>query len=168
MFHRQNGLKVPGVLGQALGTMRNLKLMRNRTVDSSVLYTMKKLYLLLAVFAASTFSAFAGNYADVSVDELKAAIEKQEVTVIDVNGTKSYKEGHVPTAINFQEHASDLASKLPADKDTLIVAYCGGPKCGAYKKAAMAAKELGYTNVKHMSAGISGWKKSGQPVEKES
>ena len=29
--------------------------------------------------------------------------------------------------------------------DALVVAYCGGPSCSAYKKAANAAKELGYT-----------------------
>ena len=46
---------------------------------------------------------------------------------------------------------------LPADKNALIVAYCGGPKCGAWKKAAKAAAALGYTNIKHFSGGISGW-----------
>jgi rhodanese-related sulfurtransferase len=43
------------------------------------------------------------------------------------------------------------------NKTTLIVAYCGGPECGAYKAAADAAAALGYTNIKHYSEGISGW-----------
>jgi rhodanese-related sulfurtransferase len=38
----------------------------------------------------------------------------------------------------------------------------------AYKKAAVAAKELGYKNVKHLSAGISGWKDAGKPLGKSS
>jgi rhodanese-related sulfurtransferase len=54
---------------------------------------------------------------------------------------------------------------LPADKAALVVAYCGSPKCGAYKKAANAAVQLGYTNVKHFSGGISGWKSAGEPTE---
>ena len=37
--------------------------------------------------------------------------------------------------------------------------------CGAYAAAAKKAKELGYTNVKHLSAGISGWKKAGEKTE---
>ena len=31
--------------------------------------------------------------------------------------------------------------------------------------AANAAKQLGYTNVKHLSAGISGWKEAKAPLE---
>ncbi|BDS05548.1 hypothetical protein NT6N_05880 [Oceaniferula spumae] len=33
-------------------------------------------------------------------------------------------------------------------------------------KAAVAAKKLGYTNIKHMKAGISGWKAAKADVEK--
>jgi len=47
----------------------------------------------------------------------------------------------------------------------LIVAYCGNPKCMAYQGAAKAAKKLGYTNIKHLSAGIAGWKSAGEPTE---
>lgn len=125
---------------------------------------MKKLLaLLMSLFAAS---AFAGEYPDISIADLKKAIEEKKVTVIDVNGSDSYKTGHVPTAIDFEAEGDKLASKLPKDKDALIVAYCGGPSCGAYKAAAKKAKELGYTNVKHLSAGISGWKKAGEKLEK--
>lgn len=55
---------------------------------------------------------------------------------------------------------------LPKDKDALIVAYCGGPRCGAYASAAKAAEKLGYTNVKHLTAGISGWQEAGEKMEK--
>jgi rhodanese-related sulfurtransferase len=41
----------------------------------------------------------------------------------------------------------------------MIVAYCGGPACTAWKKAAQDACKLGYTNIKHFKEGISGWKK---------
>ena len=36
----------------------------------------------------------------------------------------------------------------------------------AYAAAAKVAKQLGYTNVRHLSAGISGWKDAGAPLEK--
>ena len=105
-------------------------------------------------------------YPDVSIKELKASIEKKEVTVIDANGTDSWKDGHIPGAINFEANADKLEKVLPKDKDALIVAYCGGPQCMAYQAAAKKAKALGYTNVKHLSAGISGWKGAGEKVEK--
>jgi rhodanese-related sulfurtransferase len=123
---------------------------------------MKKL-LLLAVTALFAISLNAGEYPDISIKELKSLIAAKKVTVIDVMGAKSYKLGHVPTAISFNRN---LAKALPKDKDALIVAYCGGPSCKAYKRAAGLAEKLGYTNVKHMSAGISGWKKAGGKLEK--
>ncbi|MFC5049786.1 rhodanese-like domain-containing protein [Rubritalea spongiae] len=105
------------------------------------------------------------KFEDVTVDELKAAVDAGTVTVIDANGAKSYESGHVPGALEYGAIKDDLAASLPKDKDALIVAYCGSPKCGAWKKAAVAAKKLGYTNVKHMSAGIKGWKDAGQETE---
>jgi rhodanese-related sulfurtransferase len=123
-----------------------------------------KLFAILAL-CLSAFIARAGEFPDISVTDLKAAIDSKKVVVIDVNGPGSYKKGHIPGALSFSEVKKELASKLPAEKDTLIVAYCGGPKCNAYSAAAKAAKELGYTNVKHLSAGISGWKQAGQPTE---
>jgi rhodanese-related sulfurtransferase len=61
-----------------------------------------------------------------------------------------------------------LASVLPKDKHALIVAYCGNPRCPAYRAAATAAKKLGYKNIKHLTAGIQGWKEAGEKTEKGS
>jgi rhodanese-related sulfurtransferase len=126
---------------------------------------MKKLLTILAT-AVLAATAYAGEYPDISITELKSAIESKKVTVIDVNGTDSYKKGHVPGAVDFASKKTEFAKALPGDKNALVVAYCGGPTCGAYAAAAKAAKELGYTNVKHMSAGISGWMQAGEKTEK--
>ena len=127
---------------------------------------MKKLLALLATAVVAT-SAFAGEFPDISVSEVKSLAESKKAVIIDVNGSASYKsKGHVPGAIDFASVKADLAKALPADKNTPIVAYCGGPSCKAYQSAAKAAEALGYKNVKHMSAGISGWLAAGAPVEK--
>lgn len=126
---------------------------------------MNKLKKTLAIVGLMLTGSFlmAGEFPDVSVDQLHQAIESDSVVVLDANGTSSFAKGHIPGAIDFSS-VKDLSAKLPKNKDVMIVAYCGGPKCMAYKKAAEAAKELGYTNVKHLSAGISGWKSAGKPV----
>jgi rhodanese-related sulfurtransferase len=103
---------------------------------------------------------------DISIADLKKAIADGKVTVIDANGTDLFKEGHIPTAVDFEANEKKLEKVLPKAKDALIVAYCGGPQCPAYKAAAKAATALGYTNVKHLSAGITGWKKAGEKIEK--
>ncbi len=127
---------------------------------------MKKFFATLLAVALAPIALLAGEYPDISIAELKKAIADKKVTVIDVNGGESYKNGHIPTAVNFSAVQGDLAAALPKQKDALIVAYCGGPSCNAYTRAANAAAKLGYTNVKHLSAGISGWLQAKEPTEK--
>ena len=127
---------------------------------------MKKLLSLIAV-AVLAINVQAGEYPDISIGDLEKAIKAGKVVVIDVNGAKSFtKRGHIPGAVSFTG-AKDLAKQLgKAKKDTLVVAYCGGPSCSAYKRGASVAAELGFKNVKHLSAGISGWVKAGKKLEK--
>jgi rhodanese-related sulfurtransferase len=108
----------------------------------------------------------ATGYGDITIKDLKAAIEAKNVYIIDVNGSDSFAEGHIPGAVDFEKVQAKLADALPKDKNALVVAYCGGPACGAYKAAAKAAVAMGYTNVKHLPDGISGWKKAGEKTEK--
>ena len=111
-------------------------------------------------------SVFAGEYKEISVKEARDLVDKKKAVFIDVNGTESYKKGRIPGALNYEAVKSSLESSLPSDKNATIVAYCGGPKCSAYQKAAKAASDLGYKNIRHLVAGISGWKEAGQPLEK--
>ncbi|TAN36957.1 MAG: rhodanese-like domain-containing protein [Verrucomicrobia bacterium] len=123
---------------------------------------------LVAFVVAALFAgvAVAAGYADISIAELKAAIANKSVTLLDANGTDSWQAGHIPGAIDFAAQQGKLADLLPKDKGALIVAYCGGPRCHAYQAAAAAAAQLGYTNIKHLSAGIHGWKNGGEATEK--
>ena len=127
---------------------------------------MKKFLVTLFALSAAPIVMFAGEFPDISIAELKKAIAEKKAVVIDVNGSESYKSGHIPTALNYAAVQGDLASALPKEKDALVVAYCGGPSCNAYTRAANAATKLGYTNVKHLSAGISGWLQAHEPTEK--
>lgn len=127
---------------------------------------MKKLIMtLVAAALAMTGFVRAGEYPDISVADLKKAIADKKVALIDANGTDSWKEGHIPGALDLEAQEAKLGELLPKDKATLVVAYCGGPACSAYVSAAKAAEKLGYKNVKHLSAGISGWKAAGEKTE---
>jgi len=109
---------------------------------------MKKLLALIAI-AVLAVNVQAGEYPDISIGDLEKAIKAGKVVVIDVNGAK------------------DLAKQLEkSDKDVLVVAYCGGPTCSAYKRGASVAADLGFKNVKHLSAGLGGWIKAGKKLEK--
>lgn len=128
---------------------------------------MKKLLALLVslLFVTAAFAS-ASKFADITQPELTAAITAKSAVILDVNGSDSYKAGHIPGAIDYIANKDNIAALLPADKSALVVAYCGSPQCHAYAAAAEAATKLGYTNVKHFAPGISGWKKSGAPTKK--
>src|SRR5215216_4531974 len=79
--------------------------------------TMKKLVILLAT-AVLAVSVIAGEFPDVSVAQVKALAESRKAVIIDVNGSDSYKKGHVPGALDFAAIQGDLASVLPKDKNT--------------------------------------------------
>ena len=127
---------------------------------------MKKFLTTLFALSIAPIAMFAAEFPDISIAELKKAIADKKAVVIDVNGSESFKNGHIPSAVNFADVQANLASALPKDKDALVVAYCGGPSCNAYTRAANAAAKLGYTNVKHLSAGISGWLQAKELTEK--
>jgi len=128
---------------------------------------MKRLFALATTVLLVT-TAYAGEVQDITIPELKAAIAAGKVTLLDANGGESWQKGHIAGAIDFKAEQDKLASLLPKDKNALVVAYCGGPKCMAYKAAVAAAQKLGYTNVKHLPAGIKGWVAAGEPTEKGS
>jgi rhodanese-related sulfurtransferase len=127
---------------------------------------MKILTTFAMALAFSAITALASNqFADISHSELKQAIAQKKITLVDVNGSESYNKGHIPGAIDYIATENEFASKLPKDKNALVVAYCGNERCQAYRQAAAKAKELGYTNVKHYSKGIAGWKSAGEKTE---
>ena len=100
----------------------------------------------------------------ISPGELHQLIQKQQVTVIDVNSRQSWIKAHVPGALNL-DPAEYNDSNLPPDKESSLVFYCSNPMCRKAPTAARRAKKMGYGNVKVMSAGISGWLATKLPTE---
>jgi len=67
-------------------------------------------------------------YVAVSVDYVAVKVEKNEALVIDSRPKKAkYDKGHIPSAISIPDSDFDkLQGKLPADKNMLVIFYCGG------------------------------------------
>ena len=67
---------------------------------------------------------------EIKTDELKALLKDEEdLLLIDARPAKRYAEAHMPGAVNLSvpDYGKNAASVLPADKDTLLIFYCGGP-----------------------------------------
>ena len=112
-----------------------------------------------------TSAAETKTHSEVGLLELKKLLKSNSVVLIDANSKTSFERGHLPGAISYAVHEKNLGNFLPQDKSSLIVVYCGGPTCSNWEEAAESASKAGYSNVKHFTAGLQGWKNSGLALE---
>lgn len=105
------------------------------------------------------------EYPSVDVQQLQAKLAVRSVILIDANGSESYREGHLPGALDFEAMENSLPEGLPPDKASAIIVYCGGPRCMAWKRAADALRAMGYANVSHFPGGLSEWFDAGLAID---
>jgi rhodanese-related sulfurtransferase len=79
-----------------------------------------------------------------------------DVRIIDARPKRAkYDKGHIPGAISIPDSQfAKMTAQLPAQKDALLIFYCGGLKCKLSHKSARKAEKLGYTNVKVFAEGF--------------
>jgi len=100
----------------------------------------------------------------ISPGVLHELMQKQPVTVVDVNSRQSWLKARVPGAVNL-DPSGYTDGDLPADKANSLVFYCSNPLCRKAPNAARRAEKMGYGNVKVMSAGITGWLDAKLPTD---
>ena len=105
--------------------------------------------------AKGEIGAVAGAYVKKLIDG------KANYALIDSRPARTVKkEGIIPSAVNISDSEFDKhTDKLPADKATELIFYCGGLACPLSHKSAEKARALGYTNVKTYSLGHPDWLK---------
>jgi len=103
--------------------------------------------------AKGEIGAVAGAYIKKLMDE------KASYALIDSRPKRTVdKEGMIPTAIHISDSEFDKhTDKLPADKATELIFYCGGLACPLSPNSAEKARKLGYTNVKTYALGHPDW-----------
>jgi len=101
--------------------------------------------------------------------ELKAKIEadQRNFLLVDARNPEEYREAHIPGAINIpQKKIESYLGILPSDRNSEIIFYCNGVKCGKSKKAAQKVVKFGYTNVWVYAEGMPVWEERGYPFYK--
>lgn len=87
--------------------------------------------------------------------------DKEKVVLIDARPRRVFEKGAIPGALNIPDSEFDKhVDKLPADKATPLIYYCGGLECVLSDKSAVKARALGYTSVKTYSEGYPAWEKA--------
>lgn len=91
---------------------------------------------------------------------------RSDVVIIDSRPKRPrYDRGHIPTAISIPYSEFDaLTHKLPADRSTLLIFYCGGLHCPLSHDSAWKAEQLGYGNIAVYAQGDPEWVKKGYRV----
>jgi len=81
--------------------------------------------------------------------------EKANFMLIDARPKRVFDKGSIPGAVNISDTDFDKqVDKLPADKATPLIYYCGGVDCVLSVKSADKARKLGYTDVKTLLRAI--------------
>jgi molybdopterin/thiamine biosynthesis adenylyltransferase/rhodanese-related sulfurtransferase len=101
---------------------------------------------------------------EVDASTLHAELEAgQRSELVDVRAQSEWDEGHLPGAHNVgRDYLESRTERLIPDRETPIVIYCESGN-----RSLMAAKtlrELGYTNVRHLSGGYVDWKRDGYEI----
>jgi rhodanese-related sulfurtransferase len=99
----------------------------------------------------------------ISPKELHARMQSAPLTVVDVNPQQSWLRARVPGALNLSVDFDPAA--LPQDRQAGLVFYCSNPLCRKAPNAARRARQLGYTDIRVLSAGITGWTSANLPVD---
>jgi rhodanese-related sulfurtransferase len=93
----------------------------------------------------------------VSVQEVRTiTLGKTKGVIADSRTAADYKAGHIPGAISLPVDEK-WDGRLPKDKATLVVFYCGSEQCGLSSVAAERAVELGFKKVAVYKGGWHGW-----------
>lgn len=107
----------------------------------------------------------------VSAGDVVALSEKlgDKLVIIDSRKKEDRQAaGWIPGSLGLPDYETTpeaLAKALPS-KDTDVVFYCNGVKCGRSVKTATMAVEQGYKKVYWFRGGWEEWAKEGLPVEK--
>ena len=125
--------------------------------------------LFLAGAMPSSATLHAQEFSQISPDELKNMIEskKNDFLVVDVQPKVVYDTGHIKGAVNFP-WAANIRSAASLPKDKMLVLYCDCThEEDSTSTAAQLKEKFGYTNVRVLKGGWSGWLKLGYPTEKK-
>lgn len=142
---------------------------------------------ILALIACLSLTATAAPRVDtpttgagfevITVDQAKALLGKAQF--VDFRSVYNFGKGHIQGAIAvpYDNKSDDVVnfdatkdkfdlSKLPADKNALMVFHSGEINGWKGYKASVVATKAGYKNIKWMREGTDGWVAKKYPLEK--
>lgn len=105
------------------------------------------------------------SFAEIEPAALNAELQAGgNPVLLDVREADEHATGMIPGAIHIPRGFLELrVEKAVADRAAPVVVYCAGGTRSLL--AARSLGELGYTNVRSLAGGFTGWKRNGLPWE---
>jgi rhodanese-related sulfurtransferase len=101
-------------------------------------------------------------------DELRSALDRGAVTVVDALPAAPYHRRHLRGAINLSiDEVNERAPLLLPDLGASIVTYSTDAACGRGEALAERLEQLGYADVRVYREGIEDWVGAGLPVKSQ-
>jgi len=119
----------------------------------------KNIFILVLLLFTATHFLSAQDTAGVaiSVNKFERKIKKRNAVVMDVRTPEEYKSGFIPKALNYNvlDSVNFVQSVQLLDKNKKYFIYCkSGRRSG---KALMMMKQMGFSDLHHLSGGITAW-----------
>jgi rhodanese-related sulfurtransferase len=130
--------------------------------------------LVIAAFIISMIAGAvpvwaAAEVENISQEEVKQMIDSQKTDflIVDVQPKEVYDLGHIKGAVSFPAD-ENLRSPGKLPKDKLLILYCDcAHEEDSISTAAQLKKKWGYTKLKTLKGGWSGWVNLKYPTEKK-
>lgn len=110
-----------------------------------------------------------GGAKTVNADQIiELVTKKADLVILDNRKPEDYAAGHIEGAVRLIDTdvtAESLAKAIKA-KETPVLFYCNGLKCGRAAKAAQKAVDAGYKEIYYYALGLEEWSKKGLPLVK--
>lgn len=135
--------------------------------SSKLLFALVMAASLVVTLSYVRVAFSADDIPQVTADELKKMIEskKTDFLVVDVQPKGVWDISHIKGAINFPWSA-DLKSPGRLPRDKMLIFYCDcAHEEDSTSTATQVKQKFGYTNVRTLKGGWSGWQKLGYPVD---
>jgi rhodanese-related sulfurtransferase len=133
----------------------------------SFLFAIATLLSLGAAAAAQDAPMEIAGATTVNAQQIFELVAKTpNMVLLDNRKPEDYAAGRIEGAIRLIDtdvNAESLAQHVPS-KDTPVLFYCNGVKCGRAAKAAEKATQLGYTKVYYYALGMDEWNAQRLPL----
>lgn len=110
---------------------------------------------------------------NISTEEMEAAIQRDDVVVLDTRPRLEWAISHIPGALNvapkpgasmalYVSDVAEISRLVHGNKTQPLVLYCNGPFCGKSKRLSEELLAAGYSDVRRYQLGAPVWRALGK------